>query len=70
MIEVPDKIEADAVVSEVLSQRTCRAKLPNGKLVFGFLSKATENSTLQPGACVRLRMDVADFSRGEIIALR
>ncbi len=68
-MEVPDKIEVAAVITEVLSPRTCRAKLPNGKLVFGFTSKNITDITLQRDAAVLLRMDVADFSRGEIFGL-
>ncbi len=68
-MEVPDKIEVAAVITEVLSPRTCRAKLPNGKLVFGFTSKSITDLTLQRDVAVLLRMDVADFSRGEIYGL-
>ncbi|MEZ5384644.1 MAG: hypothetical protein R3F13_03935 [Prosthecobacter sp.] len=67
MIEIPDKIQTVATIREVLSERTCHATLPNGKLFFGFTSKELPTFPLQTGQMVRVQLSVADFSRGEMI---
>lgn len=67
MMEIPDKIETVATIRAVLSERTCHAELPNGKPIFGFTSKELATFLLQPGRKVRVQMNVADFSRGEIL---
>jgi hypothetical protein len=67
MTEIPDKIETVATIHEVLSDRTCHAALPNGKLFFGFTPKEVDTFLLQPGGKVRAQLNVADFSRGEML---
>lgn len=66
-MEIPDKIEAIVTIRTVLSPRTCQAVLPNGKMIFGFIAKALADFPLREGGNVRVRMDVADFSRGEML---
>lgn len=66
-MEIPDKIEAVVTIHTVLTERTCHAALPNGKIIFGFTSKNVTNLPLQEGGKVRVKMDVADFSRGEML---
>jgi len=68
-MEIPDKIQTSATIREVISPRTCHAVLPNGKAIFAFTSKKIETLPLQEGALVVVRMDVADFSRGEMLGL-
>lgn len=68
MTEIPDKIETVATIHEVLSDRTCHALLPNGKQFFGFTSKEVATFPLQTGGKVRVQLNVADFSRGEMLA--
>jgi len=68
-MEIPDKIHTSATIREVISPRTCHAALPNGKVIFAFTSKKIETLPLQAGALVVVRMDVADFSRGEMLGL-
>ena len=53
----------------MLTTRTCHAALPNGKIIFGFTSKNVTDLPLQEGGKVRVQMDVADFSRGEMLGV-
>jgi hypothetical protein len=68
MMEIPDKIETVVTIREVISPLTCHAALPNGKIIFGFISKKVVKFHLQAGGKARVQMDVADFSRGEMMA--
>ncbi|MBE2282739.1 MAG: hypothetical protein IAE77_04680 [Prosthecobacter sp.] len=67
MMEIPQKIETTITIQEVLSPRTCHASLPNGKIVFGFISKDAPEFQLEVGGKARVQMDVADFSRAEML---
>lgn len=66
---IPDKILTTATIREVLSPRTCHASLVNEKIIFGFTSKEVPDLPLAPGVRVRVQMNVADFSRGEMLEL-
>lgn len=66
---IPDKIETTVTIREVLDTRTCHAALANGKIIFGFTSKELPDLPLAEGAHVRVQMNVADFSRGEMLAM-
>ena len=59
------RIVAPAVVREVVTHNTCRAALPNGKLVFGFTERPEVH--LSEGDHVKLILSLCDFSRGEIM---
>ncbi len=59
------RIVAPVVIQEVLSERTCRAALPNGKLIFGFIERP--GLTLTQGAAAKAILSLCDFSRGEIV---
>jgi len=65
--EIPDKIETVVTVREVLDHRNCHAVLANGKIIFGFTSKEVPDLPLAEGVQVRVQMNVADFSRGEML---
>jgi translation initiation factor IF-1 len=67
MMEIPDKIETVVTIHEVISPSTCHAALPNGKIIFGFMSKKAKAFPLREGGRVLTQMDVADFSRGEML---
>ena len=60
------RIVAPVVIREILSERTCRAALPNGKLIFGFIERP--GMTLEQGASAKAILSLCDFSRGEIIS--
>lgn len=66
---IPDKIETIVTVREVLTPRTCHAALANGKIIFGFTAKEVADLPLAEGTRVQVQMNVADFSRGEILAM-
>ena len=59
------RIVAPAVVREVITDKTCRAALPNGKLVFGFTERPEVK--LSEGDALRLSLSLCDFSKGEIL---
>ena len=65
--DIPDKIETEVIIRNVLSERTCHAALPNGKIVFAFIDTQKPLVPLMEGSVMRVRMDVADFSRAELI---
>ena len=69
MMEIPDKLHTSATIREVISPRTCHAALPNGKVIFAFTPKDAATLSLREGGKVRVRMNVADFSRGEMLEL-
>jgi len=66
-MEIPDKLETTATIHEVLTPRTCHAVLPNGKRFFGFIPKELAPFPLHAGTRVRVQINVADFSRGEML---
>jgi hypothetical protein len=68
VIEIPDQVEAVATIREVIDARNCHALLPNGKEIWGFISKDVPNFQLNEGATVRVRMRVSDFSYGEMLS--
>lgn len=65
--DIPDKVETDVTIQTVLCDRTCHATLPNGKVVLAFIDAHKPRFPLVAGAVMRVRMDVADFSRAELI---
>lgn len=65
--EIPDKLETQVVIQRVLGVRTCQASLPNGKVVLAFIDAKKPRFPLVEGRRMPARMDVADFSRAELI---
>ena len=66
--EIPDKIETQVVIQRVLTDRSCHATLANGKVVFAFIDAHGALFPLREGVTMQVRMDVADFSRAELIS--
>lgn len=60
-------IEATARIIEVLGPRTARASLPNGKRLLAFVPAREAPQELRVGTAVRVRIALADFSRGQVI---
>ncbi len=60
-------IEATARIIEVLGPRTAHAALPNGKRLFAFVPARAPAQELRAGCAVRVRIALADFSRGQVI---
>lgn len=65
--DIPDKVETEVTIQNVLCDRTCHATLPNGKVVLAFIDAHKPRFSLVKGSVMRVRMDVADFSRAELI---
>jgi len=58
----------EGVVIEVLSERTCRARLANGHVVFGFIAGRRESPTkLEAGKKLWLKLSPFDLSEGRLI---
>jgi hypothetical protein len=66
-MNIPDRVETVATIRAVLSERTCHAMLPNEKVIFGFIDKDLPAFPLHLGGRVRVQLNVADFSRGEML---
>ena len=64
---IPHFVETQVEIVEVLSARTSRAKLPNGRLIFTFIDEGQPEIAMLPGQKVTVRVNLADFSRGMII---
>lgn len=67
MMEIPDQIETVATIRQLIDARNCRAALPNGKEIWGFIGKEAPGFPLHEGAGVRVLMRVSDFSYGELL---
>ncbi|MFM2168223.1 MAG: hypothetical protein RIS79_2594 [Verrucomicrobiota bacterium] len=65
--DIPDKIETQVTIQNVFCDRTCHATLPNGKVVVAFIDAKNPRFPLVEGSVMRVRMDVADFSRAELL---
>ncbi|MBK8095344.1 MAG: hypothetical protein IPK32_26075 [Verrucomicrobiaceae bacterium] len=66
-MDIPDKLETQVVITQVLSPRTAHATLPNGKQVYAFIDAKKEPFLIQEGQSMAVRLDVADFSRAELL---
>lgn len=66
---IPDTVETLVRVTEVLSERTATATLPNGREVFVYVGSdgLESDAELAAGAVLRARLFVADFSRAELL---
>ncbi len=63
----PSLIETTIEVREVLSDRNCKVALPNGRIMFGYLSARASSMKLTPGLRARAHLNVADFERAILI---
>ncbi len=66
-MEIADQVETVATISKLIDARNCRAALPNGKEIWGFIAKGIPDFPLHEGASVRVLMRVSDFSYGELL---
>ena len=58
----------EGFVTEVLSERTCRAELANGHVVFGFMpARVARTQQLILGLKVNLKLSPYDLSEGQIL---
>jgi translation initiation factor IF-1 len=58
----------EGIVSEVLSERTCRVDLENGHRLFGFVLRREAGKTgLKAGEKVTVKLSPFDLSEGRIL---
>jgi translation initiation factor IF-1 len=63
-----DAFQVEGVVTEVCSERTCRVRLANGHVVFGFVPvRQSGQARLLVGRTVNLQLSPYDLSEGRII---
>ncbi len=60
------RIEAKVVISEVLSERVCRAALPNGKIITAYLRKRDPITPVCPGDERMVHLSLCNFSEGRL----
>jgi hypothetical protein len=66
-MEIADKVETHVRIQHVLTERTAHATLPNGKVVFAFIPHLDLVFPIIADSSMRVQMDVADFSRAELL---
>lgn len=66
-----DAFRVEGVVIKVLSERTCRVRLPNGHELLGFSSRRHRGviGGLTQGQTVTLQLTPFDLSSGRILAV-
>lgn len=64
---IPEYVETEVIIESAHSPRTWHAMLPNGKRVMAFVEEEAGAPTLEPGARVRVRLSVSDFSRALLL---
>jgi translation initiation factor IF-1 len=67
-----DVVELEGLIVEVLKNRVCRVKLPNGHELLGHLPKnlSKRGITLLPEGEVVIHVKPFDFSSGKIVDVR
>ncbi|MBL9116423.1 MAG: hypothetical protein JNJ83_15560 [Verrucomicrobiaceae bacterium] len=63
------RIIGQAIITEVLGDRTYHARLPNGKVIFAFFPSHRNEPQLAIGADVQVALSLYDFSEGEIVGI-
>ncbi len=58
------RIESKVVIREVLSERACRASLPNGKIITAYIKKRDVNTPFTPGDERIVHLSLCNFSEG------
>ena len=66
-----DAFTVEGIVIEVLSARTCRARLGNGHMIFGFVADRSEIlPMLAEGQKLWFKLSPFDLSEGRVITER
>lgn len=63
---MPERVLTTGIITEVLTDHTWRARLPNGKEILAFLRPRSARRTLAVGDTTAILMSVEDFSCGEV----
>jgi hypothetical protein len=61
------RIRTTVVIHEVLSERTCRAALRNGKMIFAYKDPRDKLATPAKGERCSVLLSLCDFSEGRIV---
>ncbi len=67
MRDVP--VQAEVVIESVLSERTFRGHLSNGRSIFIFVPRMMPLPQIQAGDRIAAALSLTDFSRGEFCQL-
>ncbi len=66
MIMSDIRIESKVVILKVLSERACRASLPNGKIIIAYIKKRDANTPITPGDERPVHLSLCNFSEGRL----
>lgn len=66
-MEIPDIVETQVIIQQVLTTHTAQATLPNGRPVFAFIPHRDPAFPIIEQSHLRVRMVVADFSRAQLL---
>ena len=61
------RVRGQAIITEVLGERTYQARLPNGKVILAFYPRLRVGPVLSVGTEVSVALSLYDFSEGEIV---
>ncbi len=61
------RIHAPVTIREVVSPRTYRAELPNGKMIFAYILTGDEIPPLTPGTPYSVLLSLCDFDSGRLV---
>lgn len=61
------RIRTTAVIREVLSERTCRAALRNGKMILGYREPLDSEPVFSVGGRCSVLLSLCDFSEGRMV---
>lgn len=60
-------VHASVVIREIVTDRTFRGTLPNGRAIFIFVPRMTPLPLISAGDTVIAALSLGDFSRGEFV---
>ena len=66
-MEIPDIVETQVIIQQVLTTHTAQATLPNGRPVFVFIANRDLAFPIIEQSHMRVRMVVSDFSRAQLL---
>jgi translation initiation factor IF-1 len=61
------RVRTSVVIKEVISERTYRAALRNGKVIFAFMEKSDRLPAMIVGDRCSVLLSLCDFSEGRIV---
>jgi hypothetical protein len=61
------RVRTSALILEVLSERTCRASLRNGKRILAYVERLDPHPPLKVGDHCSVLLSLCDFSEGRIV---